>query len=201
MNPFVSWFLNKLQIRQPSSSLTGSSRTWYRDGSVASGFKRFYSMKQSLDFLFFHPSIFYDQFSQFNWQECLWIVDWIWIVECPEKTHKRRRCKLHTDRPEPRFEPQTFLLWGDSANHRTTMPPLFFFIFFLNSSTQSVWVVCCLGSSWNLSVWFILEALAGPFHVLDLVCTYVNVTFLVVYTTLHTILHFGQQGPGVHMFS
>ena len=43
--------------------------------------------------------------------------------EDPEWTHAdtERTCKLHT---ETSWEPRTFLLWGDSANHCTTVLPL-----------------------------------------------------------------------------
>ena len=53
------------------------------------------------------------------------VLDYGRKPECPEKTHTctGRTCKLHTERPEPRFEPQTFLLWGDSDNHRASMLP------------------------------------------------------------------------------
>ena len=32
---------------------------------------------------------------------------------------------LHTEKPQVGIEPGTLLLWGDSANHHTTMQPLF----------------------------------------------------------------------------
>jgi len=38
-------------------------------------------------------------------------------------TYTGRTCKLHTERPQPRFEPGTLLLWGDSANQNTTVQP------------------------------------------------------------------------------
>lgn len=36
-----------------------------------------------------------------------------------------RTCKFHTERPQKAsgFRPRTFLLWGYSANHFTTVPP------------------------------------------------------------------------------
>ena len=45
--------------------------------------------------------------------------------EHPDETHTNtgRTCKLHTERTVPRFEPTTFLLWGNSANHWATVPP------------------------------------------------------------------------------
>ena len=40
-------------------------------------------------------------------------------TEYSERTHAYtgRTCKLHTERPQPGFEPGTLLLWGDSAHH------------------------------------------------------------------------------------
>jgi len=45
--------------------------------------------------------------------------------EYPERTlaYTGRTCKLHTERPQPGVEPGTFLLWGDGANHHTTVQP------------------------------------------------------------------------------
>ena len=44
--------------------------------------------------------------------------------EYPERTHAiRRTCKLHTERPQVGIEPGTLLLWGDGANHHTTVQP------------------------------------------------------------------------------
>ena len=42
-----------------------------------------------------------------------------------ERTHAcmGRTCKLHTERPQPGFKPATFMLWGDGANHHTTLQP------------------------------------------------------------------------------
>lgn len=39
-----------------------------------------------------------------------------------ERTHTwmGRTCKLHTERSQLRFEPETFLLWGNSPNHQKT---------------------------------------------------------------------------------
>jgi len=43
--------------------------------------------------------------------------------EYPERTHAYtgRTCKLHTERPQ--LEPGTLSLWGDGANHHTTVQP------------------------------------------------------------------------------
>ena len=41
-------------------------------------------------------------------------------LEYPERT-----CKLHTERPQPGVEPGTLLLWGDGANHHTTVQAQF----------------------------------------------------------------------------
>ena len=43
--------------------------------------------------------------------------------ENPEKTHANtgRTRKLHTEGTQTTFEPATLLLWGDSANHDTTV--------------------------------------------------------------------------------
>ena len=43
--------------------------------------------------------------------------------EYPERTHSYtgRTCKLHTERPG--FKPGMLLLWGDGANHHTTVQP------------------------------------------------------------------------------
>ena len=43
--------------------------------------------------------------------------------EDPERTHTYtwRTCKLHTERPQPGVEPGTLLLWGNGANHHTTV--------------------------------------------------------------------------------
>ena len=35
----------------------------------------------------------------------------------------QRTCKLYIERPLSRFEPGTFLLWGNSANHQATVLP------------------------------------------------------------------------------
>ena len=45
--------------------------------------------------------------------------------EYPERTHtyKGRTCKLHTEKPRLEIEPGTLLLWGDGANHHTTVQP------------------------------------------------------------------------------
>ena len=42
-----------------------------------------------------------------------------------ERTHAYtgRTRKLHTERPQPGFNPIALLLWGDSANHHTTVKP------------------------------------------------------------------------------
>ena len=47
--------------------------------------------------------------------------------EYPERTHAYtgRTCKLHTGRPQPGVEPGTLSLWGDGANHHTTVQPSF----------------------------------------------------------------------------
>ena len=44
-----------------------------------------------------------------------------------ERTHTYtgRTCKLHTERPQLGVEPGTLLLWGNSANHHTTVQPVF----------------------------------------------------------------------------
>ena len=45
--------------------------------------------------------------------------------EYPERTHAYtgRTCKLHTERPQVGVEPGTLSLWGDGANHHTTVQP------------------------------------------------------------------------------
>lgn len=42
-----------------------------------------------------------------------------------ERTHTStgRTCQVHTERPQPGPETRAFLLWGNIANHRTTMLP------------------------------------------------------------------------------
>ena len=59
-------------------------------------------------------------------------------LEYPERTHAYtgRTCELHTERPlpQPGVEPGTLLLWGDGANHHTTVQPTFNTHFILISS-------------------------------------------------------------------
>ena len=42
-------------------------------------------------------------------------------LEYPER-YTGRTCKLHTERPQLGVEPGTLSLWGNSANHHTTVP-------------------------------------------------------------------------------
>ena len=69
--------------------------------------------------------------------------------EYPERTHAYtgRTCKLHTERPQLGVEPETLSLWGNGANHHTTMQPDMNSMWLQNLSLSFwllKWYVCLL---------------------------------------------------------
>ena len=65
-----------------------------------------------------------EDFRDTNYSTCMFL-DGGRKPEYPERTHTYmgRTCKLHTERPQTGVDPGTLLLWGNSANHHTTVHP------------------------------------------------------------------------------
>ena len=64
---------------------------------------------------------------------CIFLGGWK-KLEHPERspTYTGRTCKVHTERPQMRFEAGTLLLRGDGANHRATVQPIYWLYFIFN---------------------------------------------------------------------